>query len=399
MLYLLQALSTWSIAALSIGLFFGFLSWKAATEGERPVSSRSGALLFLFPVIVGAVVAWMRWLPGRYGLWLETGLLLVVFYFIGCALGCLLRRLLSGGSAARKAAPAAAAEEIEPSTAGAEASPAAEAVAPELTSAVDDLTRQAEALAAATPAALAASEAAQEILADRAGTEPSSSPEPPTSSPQAEAPLPEPAADGDNLRLIQGVNEQIARELRKLGVRRFGQIAAWTPEQQQGIGEKIRQCGPLARLYWVAQARLLAGGVETEFSRAVRRGAAHREIMEEPLDEAAAGILLPALPQVITPHGNDEIYAGLRPLSLLQPPYGEKDELTRISGIDPWIEEQLKALGVWTYAQIAHWSEENARWIGSYLAFPGRVEAENWVVQARELAEARNACADDSTSA
>ncbi len=397
MLYLLQTLSAWSIAALGLGLLFGFLFWKAAAEGERPAFRRSGALLFLLPVILGAA-AWTRWLPGRYGLWLETGLLLLVAYLIGCALGCLLRRLFSGGSAARKTAVIAAAEEIEPSIVAAEASPAAQAVSAEWTSAVDDLTRQAEALAAATPAALAASAAAQEILADEAAPEPPP-PEPRTSSSQAEAPLPEQAADEDNLRLIHGVNEHIARELHKLGARRFDQIAAWTPEQQQWIGEKIRQGGPLARLYWVAQAHLLAGGVETEFSRAVRLGEAHREVMEAPLDEAAAGILLPALPQVITPHGHDEIYAGLRPLSLLQPPYGEKDELARISGIEPEIAERLGALGVWTYAQIARWSEENARWIGSYLAFPGRVEAENWIVQARELAQATSASANNKTSA
>ncbi|MGO9943715.1 MAG: cell envelope biogenesis protein TolA, partial [Rhodoblastus sp.] len=248
----------------------------------------------------------------------------------------------------------------------------------------------AEALAAATPAALAASEAAQKFLADAAAPAPS----PPPSSPHLEQ-----AQDEDNLRLIQGVDKKSARELHNLGVWRFGQIAAWTPEQQQWIGEKMRRNGPLARLYWVAQARLLTGGVEPEFSRAVRQGDAGYETMEAPLDEAAAGLLLAALPQVITPHANDEIYAGLRPLSLLQPPDGEKDELARISGIDREIAERLEALGVWTYAQIARWSQENARWIGSYLAFPGRVEAENWVVQARELAEARNACADDSTSA
>jgi predicted flap endonuclease-1-like 5' DNA nuclease len=142
---------------------------------------------------------------------------------------------------------------------------------------------------------------------------------------------------------------------------------------------------------WVAQARLLAGGVEPEFARARRHGEARHDPPEAPLDEAAAEKLLAALPQPIAPHARDEIYAGLRPLALLLPPYGEKDDLCQIRGVDAATAQRLNALGVWTHGQIASWSRDNALWIGSWLAFPGRVEAENWIAQARELAQADDA--------
>ncbi len=174
-------------------------------------------------------------------------------------------------------------------------------------------------------------------------------------------------------------------------MRRFSQIAAWTPEQEQWIAGKLVHCGPVARKYWVAQARLLASGVDTEFSRAIRLGEARNDAQAAPLDEAAAAALHAALPGIIAPHANDEIYAGQRPLSLLQPPHGEKDDLSAIEGIDPATADRLNALGTWTYAQIARWSVDNGRWIGFYLAFPGRVERENWIGQAQARAFGKTA--------
>src|SRR5271166_5667521 len=169
MLYLLHALSAWSIAALGLGVFLGFLSWKAAKEGGETVSRPGGALPFLLPVAAGAVVAWMRWLPGRYGLWLETGLLLLVAYLVGCALGCQLRRPFSRGSAAP------------------------EDVSLDPTGAFADLMQKAASLA--TSAAPAAADAEQKNLADAAAPLPSeASPLPSEASPlpSAASPLPSP---------------------------------------------------------------------------------------------------------------------------------------------------------------------------------------------------------------
>ncbi len=198
-------------------------------------------------------------------------------------------------------------------------------------------------------------------------------------SPPPAEPRPERAEDESNLRQIFGIGDKISHELRQLGIWRFSQIAAWTPEQQAWISSKLAHCGPVARSSWVAQAQLLAAGIETEHARAVRLGEAdaHKALDAEAFHAA--------LPEVIAPHANDELYAGKRPVSLLHPPLGEKSDLTQIEGIDPETAGRLNALGVWTYAQIAHWSDMNARWIGSYLAFPGRVEREKWIEQARVL--------------
>ena len=61
------------------------------------------------------------------------------------------------------------------------------------------------------------------------------------------------------------------------------------------------------------------------------------------------------------------------------------DDLTLIEGIGPVNNRKLKAMGVTTFAQIASWSAREQAEIGSKLEFPGRIEREDWVVQAREL--------------
>jgi predicted flap endonuclease-1-like 5' DNA nuclease len=77
---------------------------------------------------------------------------------------------------------------------------------------------------------------------------------------------------------------------------------------------------------------------------------------------------------------------GVRPPPLPGPRDGAPDDLKRIRGIGPQNEARLAALGIFHFDQIAAWSPDEARWVGSYLAFPGRIERENWVGQAKTLA-------------
>ncbi len=58
-----------------------------------------------------------------------------------------------------------------------------------------------------------------------------------------------------------------------------------------------------------------------------------------------------------------------------------------ISGIGPGIEAKLHGLGIYTYAQIAAWTEAERAWVDGHLNFRGRIERENWVRQADALAK------------
>lgn len=63
------------------------------------------------------------------------------------------------------------------------------------------------------------------------------------------------------------------------------------------------------------------------------------------------------------------------------------DNLKRIAGVGHANEIKLNELGIWTFSQIAAWNHQNAEWVGSYLAFPGRIEREDWIGQAARLAQ------------
>lgn len=70
-------------------------------------------------------------------------------------------------------------------------------------------------------------------------------------------------------------------------------------------------------------------------------------------------------------------------------PEAERDDLKKIKGIGPVNERELYELGIYTYAQVAAWTPENITWVESYLSFPGRIDREDWISQARELAAAK----------
>jgi len=62
------------------------------------------------------------------------------------------------------------------------------------------------------------------------------------------------------------------------------------------------------------------------------------------------------------------------------------DDLKVISGVGPGIEEKLNGFGVYTYAQIAEWDASNVETFDTLLSFKGRIDRDNWIEQAKELA-------------
>jgi F-type H+-transporting ATPase subunit gamma len=63
----------------------------------------------------------------------------------------------------------------------------------------------------------------------------------------------------------------------------------------------------------------------------------------------------------------------------------EPDDLEDILGIGPVINGKLKEMGITTFAQVAAWTAADAARIGEQLDFPGRIERENWIEQARTM--------------
>jgi len=63
------------------------------------------------------------------------------------------------------------------------------------------------------------------------------------------------------------------------------------------------------------------------------------------------------------------------------------DDLKKLSGVGPALEKKLHEAGVTTFAQIAAWTDADVAEMDEKLSFKGRIEREDWIAQAKELAQ------------
>jgi NADH-quinone oxidoreductase subunit E len=81
---------------------------------------------------------------------------------------------------------------------------------------------------------------------------------------------------------------------------------------------------------------------------------------------------------------------GTRPASLDAPRAGKADDLKKIKGVGPKLEALLHMLGFYHFDQVASWTKEEVSWVDRNLeGFKGRVSRDNWVEQAKLLAEGK----------
>ena len=170
MLFDLVSYSGWLIAASGIGLVVG---WRTYLDAPRR-NWRDGWIVWgALAFIIGVIVAALKLLPGRYGLWLEIALLMIAFYVVGCFLGGGLKRLLgaheSGGAAAADVRNSAKLEAERQTTAKAAADRLAVEVA--VKAEADRKEADRKAAAAKAEADRLAAEAAAKAEAERARAE------------------------------------------------------------------------------------------------------------------------------------------------------------------------------------------------------------------------------------
>jgi predicted flap endonuclease-1-like 5' DNA nuclease len=165
---------------------------------------------------------------------LELALWIILAFFVGCIIGCLLRKLFGGGTesvaATRTPPPAAIKDEPWPGAETAKASRDTEEPLP--------VTGR-----SARPQGIAA------------------------------------ARDGraDNLQRISGIGPKNEKTLHGLGFFHFDQIAAWTDDEVAWVDDHLKFNGRIRREEWIDQARLLAEGQEEEFHRLYGTGGVKNE--------------------------------------------------------------------------------------------------------------------------
>ena len=77
--------------------------------------------------------------------------------------------------------------------------------------------------------------------------------------------------------------------------------------------------------------------------------------------------------------------AKARAFESLKKPEGEADDLKKISGVGPKLEEKLNGLGIFHYWQVAGFTKDDIAKVDDELNFKGRIERDDWVGQAKTL--------------
>jgi hypothetical protein len=100
MAYLVMFHWGWLVASFLLGLGMGWISVVHRAAGVSKVMARW--LAALVAVLVGLAAG--KIVPGRFGYWLDLGLMLFACYLVGCAIGSWLRDWVISRSAAKPAA-------------------------------------------------------------------------------------------------------------------------------------------------------------------------------------------------------------------------------------------------------------------------------------------------------
>ncbi len=76
----------------------------------------------------------------------------------------------------------------------------------------------------------------------------------------------------EDLKRIRGIGVLIEKKLNSMGVTNYDQVANWSASDIERVSQVLDFKGRIERENWVEQARILAAGGQTEFSRRADRG-------------------------------------------------------------------------------------------------------------------------------
>ena len=88
---------------------------------------------------------------------------------------------------------------------------------------------------------------------------------------------------------------------------------------------------------------------------------------------------------VSTPEPVPEVKKPIKKVSFLSEAPADIDDLKRIKGVGAVLEKTLNELGIYQFKQIAAFTRDQVEWVDDSLSFPGRIDREEWIDQAKKL--------------
>ena len=182
----------------------------------------------------------------------------------------------------------------------------------------------------------------------------------------------------DLLFVIDTNKEALAvAEANKLGIPVIGILD--TNSAPEGIDYPIPGNDDAARaigLYCDLIARSALDGMAAQMGSA---GVDLGELVDAPVEEVLDIVEAPKEIEEDIPEA-----VGTKPALFTEAP-SEKDDLKKITGVGPKLEEAMNKLGVYQFAQVASWTNDEIMWIDDSLSVKGRIERDDWVGQVSEL--------------
>jgi len=182
----------------------------------------------------------------------------------------------------------------------------------------------------------------------------------------------------DLLFVIDTNKEALAvAEANKLGIPVIGILD--TNSAPEGIDYPIPGNDDAARaigLYCDLIARSALDGMAAQMGSA---GVDLGDLVDAPVEEVLDTV---EAPKEIEEDTTEAV--GTKPTLFTEAP-SEKDDLKKITGVGPKLEEAMNKLGVYQFAQVASWTNDEIMWIDDSLSVKGRIERDDWVGQVSEL--------------
>jgi len=182
----------------------------------------------------------------------------------------------------------------------------------------------------------------------------------------------------DLLFVIDTNKEALAvAEANKLGIPVIGILD--TNSAPEGIDYPIPGNDDAARaigLYCDLIARSALDGMAAQMGSA---GVDICELVDAPVEEILDVVETSKEVEEETPDS-----VGTKPTLLSEAP-SEKDDLKKITGVGPKLEEAMNKLGIYQFAQVASWTNDEIMWVDDSLSVKGRIERDDWVGQVSEL--------------
>ena len=186
----------------------------------------------------------------------------------------------------------------------------------------------------------------------------------------------------DDLKLISGIGPQMEQLLNSFGITSFAQLADLDKDGVATVDAALTDFpGRIERDEWVPQARGLVGGEPFKKDRTPELEA---QIKAKNKKIAELEKMVPESARRMAAFESGAWKKGKTKLGT--PGAGHTDDLKLISGIGPQMEDLLNSFGITSFEQLADLDKDGVATVDAALTdFPGRIERDEWVPQARGL--------------